>query len=80
MSDDEHADGDLAKAAAVYNLAVAAYLAANERKHKFGRRFASAGIAPERWPWPIRWWKPKDRKSDLIRAAALLVAELERRE
>ena len=29
------------------------------------------------WPWH-NWWKPKDRRHDLIRAAALIVAEIER--
>lgn len=29
--------------------------------------------------WPYRWeWKPKDRRSNLVRAAALLIAEIER--
>lgn len=29
--------------------------------------------------WPYRWeWKPKDRRSNLVRAAALLLAEIER--
>lgn len=41
---------------------------------------ASTGAprAAEHWPWDRNWWKPKDRRSDLIRAAALVVAELER--
>jgi hypothetical protein len=32
------------------------------------------------WPmsWNLTWWKPKDRRRNLIRAAALLVAEIER--
>jgi hypothetical protein len=30
------------------------------------------------WPWEKSWWKPKDRRRDLIRAAALIVAEVER--
>ena len=32
------------------------------------------------WPpsWSLDWWKPKDRRRDLIRAAALIVAEIER--
>jgi hypothetical protein len=32
------------------------------------------------WPptWDFSWWKPKDRRRDLIRAAALIVAEIER--
>ena len=30
--------------------------------------------------WPFDWsmWKPKDRRADLVRAAALLLAEIER--
>jgi hypothetical protein len=31
-----------------------------------------------RWPWSKDWWKPKNRRRDLIRAAALIVAEIER--
>lgn len=30
------------------------------------------------WPWDLDWWKPKDRRTDLVRAAALIVAEIER--
>jgi hypothetical protein len=30
------------------------------------------------WPWGGDWWKPKDRRRDLVRAAALIVAEIER--
>jgi len=35
-------------------------------------------IAKELWPWADRWWKPKSVRHDLIRAAALIVAEIER--
>lgn len=34
--------------------------------------------APRIWPWYGQWWKPKDRRRDLVRAAALIVAEIER--
>jgi hypothetical protein len=30
------------------------------------------------WPWEPGWWKPRGRRRDLIRAAALIVAEIER--
>lgn len=30
------------------------------------------------WPWDKEWWKPKDRRRDLVKAAALIVAEIER--
>jgi hypothetical protein len=31
-----------------------------------------------KWPWSGEWWKPKDRRRNLVRAAALLLAEIER--
>jgi hypothetical protein len=30
------------------------------------------------WPWDEQWWKPTTRRRDLIKAAALIVAEIER--
>jgi hypothetical protein len=30
------------------------------------------------WPWNSGWWKPRDTRSNLVRAAALLLAEIER--
>lgn len=33
---------------------------------------------PIDWPWDAKWWKPKDRRRNLVRAAALLLAEIER--
>lgn len=30
------------------------------------------------WPWSQRCWKPTTRRRDLIKAAALILAELER--
>jgi hypothetical protein len=30
------------------------------------------------WPWDFRYWKPRGRRRNLIRAAALIIAELER--
>ena len=33
---------------------------------------------PMRWPWAADWWKPKDERRNLVRAAALLLAEIER--
>lgn len=34
--------------------------------------------APDSWPWDEMHWKPKDARRNLVRAAALLVAEIER--
>ena len=32
------------------------------------------------WPWHFKWWKPtpKDRIRELVKAGALIVAEIER--
>lgn len=30
------------------------------------------------WPWDWAWWKPKNPRRDLVRAAALIIAEIER--
>lgn len=62
--DDQHADGSLAQAAACYALN------SQEIKIKCGDYTL--------WPWAKKWWKPKDRRRDLVRAAALLIAEIER--
>ncbi len=48
-----------------------------------GMALAAACYAAGRsdwWPrsWSLTWWKPKTRRRNLIRAAALIVAEIER--
>lgn len=30
------------------------------------------------WPWSLSWWKPAGRRRDLVKAAALIIAEIER--
>lgn len=60
--DDRHAPGDLSDAAACY--------ASTDRDLRGGVPFG--------WPWHKGWWKPKDRRRDLVRAGALIVAEIER--
>lgn len=61
--DDGHADGELADAAACY-----------ARDH--GTAFRTH--PPKSWPWHRDWWKPKDRRADLVRAGALIAAEIDR--
>src|SRR5271155_2492378 len=64
--DDEHKAGELAQAAACY----AAHAGGMPRALVYG-------FAPY-WPWNSKWWKPKTSRLDLIKAAALIVAEIER--
>ena len=40
-------------------------------------RYASEK-APDEWPWEKKWWKPTTPIRDLVKAGALIVAEIER--
>lgn len=71
--DDEHERGELAQAGACYALT-------NSLNHvpdphdRTGR--AIIRVAPrDLWPWDSAWWKPQDFRRDLVRAAALIIAE-----
>jgi len=33
---------------------------------------------PKQWPWDPEWWKPKSPRRDLVKAGALILAEIER--
>lgn len=63
--DDLHEDGELAAAAAAYALHSTARLGASMPRPAF-------------WPWDEQWWKPKGARRDLVRAGALILAEIER--
>jgi hypothetical protein len=30
------------------------------------------------WPWSVNWWKPRSHRKNLVRAGALILAEIER--
>ncbi|MFN6998899.1 MAG: hypothetical protein ACK4ST_02555 [Elioraea tepidiphila] len=65
--DDQHQSGELAAAAGIYAL--------YDVLPDDGLRDR---LISKCWPWDDYSWKPKDRRRDLIRAAALIVAEIER--
>jgi hypothetical protein len=65
--DDEHKDGEMLKAASLYY--------ANAKGEPLTLR---ADGAPVGWPWDAKWWNPKDRVQDLVRAGALCMAERDR--
>lgn len=65
--DDEHVHGELAAAAAMYALGTTD----NDRQ-------VFNAILQSVWPWDVEWWKPTDAERDLIKAGALIMAELER--
>ncbi len=64
--DDSHGDGEMAEAAACY--AASAHVPAILKRRQ----------APGFWPWAAKWWKPSDTRRDLIKAGALILADLER--
>lgn len=75
--DDFHVDGELARAGAAY--AVGATLSAEQRAAVSGIFcLENNALLRDLWPFATRWWKPKDRRRDLVRAAALIIAEIER--
>lgn len=63
--DDGYSDAELAKAAAAYTLSACGF---------------SPDAAREMWPrsWSAHWWKPTTARRDLVKAGALIVAEIER--
>lgn len=64
--DDEHRDKELGFAASCYA----------------DPTFADGGdenaFFPTDWPWDGDWWKPKSYRENLVRAGALILAEIER--
>ena len=61
--DDEHSDSEMALAAFCY-LYAGIYDPGD-----FVRRY---------WPWDWSWWKPADNRRNLIKAGALIAAEIDR--
>ena len=66
--DDEHANGEMARAAACYALAGSS--APNDG--------TAALLVSLAWPWDEQWWKPSTARRDLVKACALALAEIER--
>lgn len=69
--DDAHAPGEMADAAAAY-----AHAAATRMDDAHSGTFNLYPAKP--WPWDVKWWKPGEPRHMLVKAAALLLAEIER--
>lgn len=78
--DDQHHDGSMARAAAVY--AYVATLTNDSRETHKGAMWGMAqgfvSIVRMLWPWAPQWFKPTTPRRDLVKASALLLAEIER--
>jgi hypothetical protein len=60
--DDEHSESEMAVAAACYAISSGGY---------------AIGEVPPMWPWD-KAWKPSYSRRDLVKAGALILAEIER--
>jgi len=73
--DDQHQAGELACAGACYAIAAGKFGDAENYRQQLPM-LSEGGSDP--WPWDMQWWKPKSPREDLVRAAALIIAEIER--
>ena len=68
--DDTHHRGEMADAACCYLL--------NLNKPQGVARRLIKEVLSYLWPWAPEWWKPTDRRRDLVKVGALVLAEIER--
>lgn len=69
----EHSRGELAIAGACYAMP--------HSKRKYKKKWkAMCEVKPKKWPWHSMWWKPTpdDRVRELVKAGALIAAEIDR--
>lgn len=81
--DDGHPAGAIALAAACYAIsgAVSSPISRSELTNEFlsgDPVWGGRTVLSRLWPWQWSWFKPKDRRRDLVRAGALILAEIER--
>ena len=85
--DDWHKCGELAIAAACYaahagaRVVIEAYdLTGTGTGMVETKKWVSSAqeFVGRMWPWARKWWKPRSTRRNLVRAAALLLAEIER--
>jgi len=69
--DDSHSNGHMARAAAVYALV-------GSSDGRIPGDELTPSITQRLWPWALSWLKPTDKRRNLVKAGALLLAEIER--
>lgn len=84
--DAEHSDGALPLAAACYAIPKRVHIVRqlnssrgiDENCYSYSESKPGPGEIP--WPWDAEWWKPSpdDRLRDLVKAGALIAAEIDR--
>lgn len=69
--DDKHDKGEMPRAAGLYAIS-----AGFATKYLDGE--TETCPVPDGWPWDSKWWKPTNARRDLVKAGALILAEIER--
>lgn len=73
--DEAHKLGEMAGAAAIYALHACGF----ENPHAIEAKRHAVTHRVRVWPWADAWWKPSENPvRDLVKAGALIVAEIER--
>lgn len=75
--DDAHRSGEMAVAGAAYAKQAPIHLSDDGWDGSFYAQ-QPRHYLPNWWPWHISWWKPVGFRRDLVKAAALIVAEGEK--
>lgn len=74
--DDQHAWGEMPRAAACYAHLAGLQVRAEARARRDQVATTAPSMAvPGDWPWDDKWWKPKNVNLNLIRAGGLIAAE-----
>lgn len=78
--DDRYVRGDLLQAAMCYcvNANTRTVLLADGVQPEKIEELSAAAAVPRSWPWAKEYWKPSGHRRVLVKAAALLIAEIER--
>lgn len=78
-SDDKYRDGEMARAAGIYAIIAGSNLT-NYRNALGGYHLGDClqALLDHYWPFHRSWFKPTSRRRDLVKAGALIVAEIER--
>lgn len=69
--DDKHSGGELAMAASCYSYIAGEINPGGGMSYLEWPRLKF-------WPWEDEWWKPTNPRHDLVKAGALIIAEIER--
>ena len=71
--DDRHKNHELVRAAICY-------LETESTRKLAGPHYSHPEVVPHKWPWDDKYWKPTpdDRVKELVKAGALIAAEIDR--